>query len=66
VDRITFLGALAGANTSAKWLTVDSDGASKIVIEAPASELAQVMRLATKTKSLLRFAIETEPESGSA
>lgn len=62
MDRVTFLGALAGQNTAAKWLSVDSDGAAKIVLEVPASELAQVMRLATKTKSLLRFTIESEPD----
>jgi hypothetical protein len=60
VDSITFLGALSGQDTAAKWLSVDSDGASKVVLEVPASELAQVMRLATKTKSLLRFTVESE------
>lgn len=63
MDEVTFLGALAGQNTAAEWLSVDSDGAAKIVLEIPASELAQVMRLAMKTKSLLRFTVETESES---
>lgn len=55
---VAFLAALAGQNTAAKWLTVDSEGAAKIVLEVPASELAQVMRLATLTKSLLKVSVE--------
>jgi hypothetical protein len=58
MDKVTFLAALAGQNSAAKWLTVDSDGAAKIVLEAPASELANVLRLATKTRTLIRVAIE--------
>jgi hypothetical protein len=56
--KISFLASLAGQNTAAKWLTVDSDGAAKVVIEAPASELAQVMRLATKTRALIRVTVD--------
>lgn len=64
MDKVAFLGALADQDTAAKWLSVDSDGAAKIVLEVPSSEFAQVMRLATKTKSLLRSMIEDETRAG--
>lgn len=59
-DPIRFTANLAGLNTAAKWLAVDSDGASKIVLEASATELAQVMKLATLAKTSLRVSIEPE------
>lgn len=59
-DPITFIGYLAGTNTSSRWLTLSSDGDAKIVIEASASELASVMRLATLGKKSLRITVEVE------
>lgn len=59
-DQITFLAALAGQNTAAKWLAVSSDGASKLTLECSASELAQVLRLATAGGQLLRVTVEPE------
>ena len=57
-DPITFTANLAGLNTAARWLAVDSDGASKIVLEASYTELASVMRLALLAKTSLRVTIE--------
>ena len=58
MSAITFTANLAGLNTAAKWLTVDSDGASKVVLEASASELANVMRLALLSKANLKVTVE--------
>jgi hypothetical protein len=57
-EKISFLATRAGQNSSAKWLTLDSDVAARIVFEAPSSELAPVMTLATKTKALIRVTVE--------
>lgn len=57
-DKISFTAALAGQNTAAKWLSVDSEGSSKVVLEVPASELAAVMRLATLGGKALRVTVE--------
>lgn len=59
-DPISFIGYLAGTNTSSRWLTLSSEGDAKIVIEASSSELASVMRLATLGKKALRITVEAE------
>jgi hypothetical protein len=52
---IRFVGSLADG---AAWLKVDSDGQARVILEAPGTELAEVMRLATKTQRLVRVTIE--------
>lgn len=59
-DPITFLAALAGSNTAAKWLAVSSDGDCKLTLEASASELGQVLRLATAGGKRLRILVEVD------
>ena len=44
--RLELLAALAGTNSHAKWLSVDSEGAARIVLETPADQLPQVIRMA--------------------
>ena len=55
---ISFSAALAGQNTNARWLSVGSEGDAKIVLEVPASELAQVMRLATLGGKVLKVTVD--------
>jgi hypothetical protein len=57
-DPITFIAALAGTNSAAKWLTLGSDNDGKVVLEVPASELASLMRLTLLVKKSLRVTIE--------
>ena len=44
-EEITFVGALAGSNTSAKCLAVSRDGDAKLTLEIPASELAAILSI---------------------
>ena len=44
-ETVTFVAALAGSNTAAKCLSVSRDGDAKLVLEIPASDLAQVLRI---------------------
>lgn len=48
-EQIRFQAALAGTNTSARCLTVSSDGSAKLVLEVSSTELASVLRLLTLT-----------------
>lgn len=57
-DKIVFSAALAGTNTAARWLSVGSEGDSKVVLEVPASELAQVMKLALMGGKVLKVTVE--------
>lgn len=57
-ESIRFSAALAGTNTAARWLSVDVEGSAKIVLEVPASELAQVMRLATLGGKVLKVTVD--------
>jgi len=59
-DAIVFLAALAGNNTSARWLTVGRDGDCKLSLEVPASELAQVLRLAALGDKTLKVTVEVD------
>lgn len=57
---VTFLGALAGANTAAKFLSMDDEGAAKIVIETSGDQAANVLKLVTMGKKLLRIVVSDE------
>ena len=59
-DPISFIAALSGQNTAAKWLSVSSDGSCKLVLEASATELGSVLRLAPLGGVSLRVTIEQE------
>lgn len=61
-DKVSFLAALAGANTAAKFLTVSSEGDAKVVLETDAVQLPQVLRLCSLGGKLLRVTVE-EAES---
>ena len=58
MDPITFAGALAGANTSAKCLSISAEGDGKLVLEIPASDLAAVLRIVALGRVPLRFTVE--------
>ena len=60
MDPIPFRGALAGASTSAKCLSISSEGDAKLVLEIPASDLANVLRIVALGRVPLRFTVETE------
>lgn len=55
-----FHANLAGTNTSSRWLTLSNEGDSKIVLEASATELANIMRLSMLGKKNLRITVEAE------
>lgn len=57
---VEFSAYLAGTGSSSKWLSVGADGDARIVLECSATELAQVMRLATLGGKLLRITIEPQ------
>lgn len=57
---IVFHAYLAGTNTSTRWLTVSNEGDAKIVLEASATELAQIMRLSTVGRRLLKVTVEVK------
>lgn len=57
-EPIRFTAALAGQNSAARWLSLDSEGCAKIVLEVDASDLAAVMRLATFAKSSFKVSVE--------
>lgn len=59
-DPIRFSATLAGAHTAARWLSVDREGAAKLALEIPASDLAPVLRLAALGDKLLRVTVEVE------
>lgn len=59
-EPITFLAALSGQNSAARWLSVDSEGAAKVVLETSSTELGNVMKLATLAKSTFRVTIQAE------
>lgn len=56
---IQFNAALAGQNTSAKCLSVSSEGDAKLVLEIPASDLAAVLQVLALGRVPLRFTVET-------
>ena len=57
---VTFLAALAGQNTAARWLTVGSEGDARLVLEVPASDLEQVIELRKYANQTLKVTIELE------
>lgn len=57
-ESITFLAALAGQNSAAKWLAMDDEGASKVVFEADAQQCDEIIKLRRLGKTLLRVTIE--------
>ena len=59
-EPIVFHAQLAGTNTASRWLTLSNEGDAKVVLEASASELAAIMRLAALGKCLLRITVEPE------
>lgn len=58
MPQVSFQAALAGTNTTAKWLSVDIDGASKIVLEADAEQLRAIQELIGSRGRLLRVTAE--------
>src|SRR3989304_5757567 len=54
VEPITFLAALAGTNTAARWLSVDAEGSAKLALEVPASDLEAVIELRHLAGKVLR------------
>lgn len=60
MSEITFLAALAGTNTSARWLSVGGENDAKVVFEVPASEFPSVLRLATLKGTSFRVTITSE------
>ncbi len=59
-EPIVFHANLSGTNTSSRWLTLSNEGDAKVVLEASASELASIMRMATLGKKLLRITVEVQ------
>lgn len=59
-DPIIFLAALAGSHTAARWLTIDREGAAKLSLEVPASDLAAVLRLAVLGEKTLKVTVEVD------
>jgi hypothetical protein len=59
-DPVSFLAALAGSNTAARWLTVANDGSTKLTLECSSTELGQILRLATAGSKLLKVTIEEQ------
>jgi hypothetical protein len=60
MEPIEFLATLAGTHTAARWLSVDREGAAKIVLEVPASDLPAVLRLVTVADKVLRVRVEPD------
>jgi hypothetical protein len=58
--KITFLAALAGQNTSAKWLSMGAEGDAKISLETSADQADTVVDLRQFAGKLLRVTIEAE------
>ena len=59
-EEIEFSATLAGSHTSARWLSVDREGAAKLSLEIPASDLGQVLRLATLGDKNLKITVEVD------
>ena len=59
-EPITFLAALAGQNTAAKWLSVSSEGDAKVVLEVDKTNLAAVLRLISLSGATFRVTVEAE------
>jgi hypothetical protein len=55
---VEFEGALCGTNTSAKWLSADAEGSTKISFEVPASEYNAVTRLIEAHGKLIKFTLQ--------
>ena len=58
MSAVTFLAALAGQNSAAKWLGMDDEGAAKIVFETDQTQCEEVIKLRGMGKTLLRVTVE--------
>ena len=60
MEPITFLAALAGTNTAAKWFSEDSDGSAKVVLEVPATDTDEAHKLKRFAGKVFRVTVVDE------
>lgn len=57
----------ATAKTSGGFITIDREGAAKVVLEAPADQIAEVLKLAAFGRdALLRVTIEVQDDANAS
>ena len=57
-EPIQFIGALAGTNSSTRFLSASLDGDMKIIFETDASQAGAVLRLLTMGGKRLKITVE--------